>query len=208
MHYTSAYHPQSDGETERLNQCLEAYLRCFSSEKPGSWKKWLSMAEYWYNTSFHCSLEMTPFKVLYSVKPAPLNLGRLNDVIIPAAQDTLLAGVQILQAVKESLMRAQHKMKFFADQKRNETSFEKGEWVYLKLQPYRQQTIALRTSLKLSAKFFGPFQILEKVGGVAYKLKIPEHSKVHPVFHVLLLKKHIGINPITVGNSPNLMKKI
>ncbi|WOG90151.1 hypothetical protein DCAR_0209394 [Daucus carota subsp. sativus] len=93
-------------------------------------------------------------------------------------------------------------MKFYADQKRTERSFEVGEWVYLKLQPYRQQSIAIRTSLKLSAKFYGPFQVLDKVGTIAYRLKLPSHSRVHPVFHVSLLKKHVGPAPIMEGELP------
>lgn len=77
-----------------------------------------------------------------------------------------------------------------------------GDWVYLKLQPYRQQTIAIRTSLKLCSQYFGPFQVVERIGSVAYKLKLPDHSKVHPVFHVSLLKKHVGNMPITTINLP------
>lgn len=96
LHFSSAYHPHMDGQTERLNQCVEAYLRCFSSSRPGSWKRWLEMAEYWYNTSFHCSLEMTPYEVLYGVKPVPLNLGDVQDMITPVAQDLLQNRMQIL----------------------------------------------------------------------------------------------------------------
>lgn len=83
-------------------------------------------------------------------------------------------------------------MKKFADLKRTERSFEKGDWVYLRLQPYKQQTVAQRRNMKLSPRFYGPFQVVEKIGGAAYKLLLPEDSKIHPVFHVSCLKEKLG----------------
>ena len=85
-------------------------------------------------------------------------------------------------------------MKFYADKKRRERSFDLGEWVYLRLQPYRHLSVALCKNLKLSPKFFRPFQIIQRVGEVANKLNLPETSKIHPVFHVSNLKQSLGRN--------------
>lgn len=202
LHFSTSYHPQSDGQTERLNQCLESYLRCFTSERPSSWSSWLSMAEFWYNTSFHTSLGITPHEALYGVKLIPLSMGSLQDMVMPAAQDLLSKRVQVLQTLKENLIKAQNRMKYFADAHRTDRVLQEGDWVYLKLQPYKQQSVAIRSSLKLAARFFGPFKVLQKIGTVAYKLQLPAQSKVHPVFHVSLLKKHVGTIPISEETLP------
>ena len=93
--------------------------------------------------------------------------------------------------IHQQLTRAQQHMKSQADKGRSERSFEVGDLVYLKLQPYIQSSVASWMSQKLSFRFFGPFTILRKVGTVAYRLDLPQDCKIHPVVHVSQLKKHI-----------------
>ena len=74
LRMSTAYHPQSDGQTERVNQCMETYLRCFVQACPRHWSCWLPLVEFWYNTSSHLALDQTPFEVLYGFPPHHLGL--------------------------------------------------------------------------------------------------------------------------------------
>ena len=93
------------------------------------------------------------------------------------------------------MRRAQDRMKMQADRKRSDTEFAVGSWVWLKLQAYKQKTIRQGSHDKLSSKFYGPFQVAEVIGKVAYKLKLPQDAQIHPVFHVSQLKKFKGVLP-------------
>lgn len=97
----------------------------------------------------------------------------------------------MLDELNLNLMKAQQRMKSHEDQKRSEVSFNVGEGVYLKLQPYRQQLLARRPFKKLFARFYGPFKVVQRVGEVAYKLDLPTSCKLHPIFHISLLKREV-----------------
>nr|XP_027102747.1 uncharacterized protein LOC113723992 [Coffea arabica]XP_027108834.1 uncharacterized protein LOC113728650 [Coffea arabica] len=161
------------------------------------------MVEWWYNSTYHSSLNMTPFEALFGYKPVPLPLGPYLDSVVPAASNLLQERNRISNCIKDNLVKTQQMMKYFADQHRSERKFSVGDWVFLKFQPYRQQTVAVRKCLKLSAKYYGPFQVEEKVGSVAYKLKLSAGTRLHPVFYVSLLKNKLG--PVQ-GSSTKLPK--
>ena len=106
MHLNTTYHPQTDGQTEVVNKCLETYLRCFASEKKNQWAQWLPLAEWWYNTSYHIATCMTPFEVVYGQKP-PSVLSYLPGASKVQAVDlTLTAREAILLTLKENLVMA------------------------------------------------------------------------------------------------------
>nr|KYP39590.1 Transposon Ty3-G Gag-Pol polyprotein [Cajanus cajan] len=101
---STAYHPQSDGQTEALNKCLEMYLRCFTHEKPKDWIKFLPWAEFWYNTSFHHSAQMSPFKVVYGRDPPTLVKYSHSATDPPSIQEMLLQRDRVLAQLKVNLM--------------------------------------------------------------------------------------------------------
>ncbi|XP_075101120.1 uncharacterized protein LOC142176753 [Nicotiana tabacum] len=109
----------------------------------------------------------------------------------------------MLQNLKDNLVQAQARMKFYADQNRTNRSLNEGDLVYLKLQPYRQASMAMRKNLKLCAKYYGPYTVLKKVGLVAYQLDLPHGSQIHPVFHISQLKRRVG--PAIVPNQQPLV---
>ena len=147
---STTYHPQTYGKTEVVNRCIETYLRCFASSKPRSWAKFLPWAEYWYNTSFHSATQTTPFRVVYGQEPPLLISGTLTA--LPNSKvDTLLQDQDIMiKVLRKQLLRAQQHMKIAADRHRHDLSFEVGDSVYLKFQPYRHLSLARQLNEKLA----------------------------------------------------------
>lgn len=196
LHKSTAYHPQSDGQTEVVNRCVEGYLRCMTGEKPLEWALWLPLAEWWYNTNWHSATGITPYEVVYGQPPA-LHIPYVSgDCMVEAVDRSLKAREDCIQCLKLHLQRAQQRMKLQADKHRCDRELMVGDWAYVKLQPYRQKSVAQRSNNKLAAKFFGPFQVVGKVGKVAYKLQLPETAKIHPVFHISQLRTHVGTRPV------------
>lgn len=154
---STAYHPQTDGQTEVVNRSLETYLRCFSSAQPKEWVKWLPWAKYWYNTSYHSSIRMTPFKVLYGQDPPKLISYDHGLAITFAVDEYLSRRDQVLKELRGHLLRAQQLMKAQVDGKSRDVEYMVGDRVYLKLRPYRQVTIGHKRNEKLAPRFYGPF---------------------------------------------------
>lgn len=134
---------------------------------------------------------MTPFKALYGRDPPPLIRFGHGQTTVGSIEEHLQERDAILDDLRVQLLRAQQRMKAAADQNRRALEFREGDYVYLKLQPYRQKSLAKHPYAKLAPRYYGPYQVLQRIGHVAYKLNLPPTSKVHPVFHVSLLKPQL-----------------
>lgn len=139
---SSAYHPQTDGQTKRLNQCLEAFLRCSTHATPAQCCKWLPLAEYWYNMSHHSALPRSPFETLYGHVPRHFGTPDPSSTTVQELEDLLRNRETTMALCQQQLLKAQERMRRQTGKHRTERSFKVGDWVYLKLQPYVQTSVA------------------------------------------------------------------
>ena len=157
---SSTYHPQFDGQTEVVNRSLEQHLRAFIGDKPHTWALWLYLAEFWFNTNYHTFTKMSPFEAFYGFPP-PRVLDYVSGLTKVVAVDAVLHDrTVLLDLLKQNLVTAQVRMKTQANQHRSYKSFQVGEWVFLRLQPYKQLSLNSKGFHKLSPRYFGPLQIL------------------------------------------------
>ncbi|WVZ76339.1 hypothetical protein U9M48_024322 [Paspalum notatum var. saurae] len=202
---SSAFHPQTDGQSEVTNRTIVMYLRCLAGDRPRSWLKWLPWAEYCYNTSNQSSLRTTPFKVVYGRDPPSLLHYQSGTARVAAVDRHLQDRDLFLAEIHERLLLARDTMKLHADKKRRDLSFAVGDWVWLRLHHRTATAITAAVSSKLRPRFYGPYEVLERIGDVACRLKFPVGAKIHDVFHVALLKKFTGTPPSSVVPLPPVL---
>jgi hypothetical protein len=190
MRYSTANHPQSDGQTEVVNRTLETFGRCFACEKPRMWSKYLSWAEYAYNTSHHSSIDMTPFEALYGYPPPNWVTYEHGSSKVLEVDQQLRTRDDIFSILKRNMLKAQTRMKQIYDRGRQDREFNEGEWVWLKRLPKGKKELFGRPYSKLLPKYYGPFKVEQRIGRAAYRLNLPPTAKVHPVFHVSRLKPY------------------
>ncbi|GKB54931.1 ty3-gypsy retrotransposon protein [Tanacetum coccineum] len=203
LNHSTAYHPQTDGQTEVVNRGLKQYLRAMVTTRSQRWVRFLPWAEYCYNTSYHSSIRMSPFQALYGRLPLTMVPYPPGTSKVAAVDELLVERDKLLQQLKDNLLAAKHRMEQKANRKRREVEFQVGDWVLVKLQPYRQLTLAKRLSNKLAKRYYGPYEVTERIGNVAYRLALPTSSKIHPVFHVSILKAFLGDRTKVVASLPD-----
>ena len=183
---SSAYHPQTDGQTERVNQVLEQYLRCSINYHQDNWVDLLPIAEFAYNNTFQESIWQTPFFANYAYHPRfdSLNLSQTEN---PAAQDLISRLLEIHKEMKTRLVEAQERQKMNADKSRKQhPKILVGDKVWLLCRNLKTR----RPSDKLDYRHLGPFIVSKQINEVAYRLDLPTSMKIHPVFHVSLLEPY------------------
>jgi hypothetical protein len=182
--HISAYHPQTSGQTERVNQILEDMLRACVLEIPQKWDECLPLAEFSYNNSYQESIKMTPFEALYGRRcRTSLNWSEPDERYF-LRPDMVKETEEKVQRIIHNLKKAQARQKSYADKRRQPLYFLGGDYVYLKVSPMKGVT-HFKIKGKLAPRYIGPFPILEQCGPVAYRLQLPKTlSVVHNVFHV------------------------
>ena len=135
---------------------------------------------------------MSPFQALYGRLPLKIISYPPGSSKVAAVDDLLVERDGLLRQLKDSLLSAKQRMEVKANRKRRDVEFNIGDMVLVKLQPYRQITLAKRHSNKLAKRYYGPYKVEARVGKVAYRLALPVSSKIHPVFHVSILKSFTG----------------
>ncbi|PKI41782.1 hypothetical protein CRG98_037817 [Punica granatum] len=152
---------------------------------------------HFFTTGHHCSLPLESNR--WAFWSSSHYEEDYKSVVLEGAMETSQAICErmsdregMIRILKHHLKRAQDRIKAHADKKRSERENSMGDWIYLKLQPYRQGTVVNKSSEKLSPRFFGPYEIVDKIGKIVYKLRLPPTAQIHPVFHVSQLKKAIG----------------
>jgi hypothetical protein len=203
LRFSTAFHPQTDGQSERTIQTLEDMLRACALEWTGNWDEYLCLVEFAYNNSWQASIKMAPFELLYGRKcRAPICWEEVGEKIIEGPELVQITNEKVAVA-REKLKEAQSRQKTYADQHRRILEFKIGDHVFLKVSPWRGvRRFGIKG--KLSPRFIGPFEILERIGEVSYRLALPPQlSHVHNVFHVSQLRGY-NYHPLHVISYPSL----
>ena len=199
LKFSTANHPQTDGQTERINALLEEYLRHYVTASQKNWVSLLDSAQFCYNMHRSSSTGMSPAELVFGHQPTtPLEIAKTKSQgECPAAYRFVRDRQELMEQARESLEKAQRRMVKYADQYRRALEFKVGDKVLLKLTPqiWRQVTDK-RYHKGLVQRYDGPFEVIKRVGAVAYQLKLPERMKLHPTFHVSFLKPyHEDVDP-------------
>lgn len=191
LRLSSAYHPQTDGQTERTIQSLEDLLRACVLDHKGSWDDLLPLVEFTYNNSFHSSIGMAPYEALYGRKCRTPLCWYQDGVNLLVGPELVHQTTEKVKQIRNRMKTAQDRQKSYADQRRRTLEFEDGDHVFLRVTRDTGVGRAIQ-SRKLTPKFIGPYQILRRIGPVAYQIALPPSlSNIHDVFHVSQLRKYI-----------------
>jgi len=188
---STVFHPQTDGQTERVNQELEQYLRMFIDYQQEQWPDWLGMAEFAYNNKVHSSTKTSPFKANYGQDPR-MGFEVRRKGKYEGAEKFVMKMKEIQEEAKAALGKPQEEMKKYADRKRGEVDkYKVGDLVMLSTKDLKYQMVARRTE-KLMERFIGPYRIKKIILSNAVDLELPSTIKIHSVVNVSRIQKYVG----------------
>ncbi|GJR48158.1 putative reverse transcriptase domain-containing protein [Tanacetum coccineum] len=188
---STAYHPKTDGQSERTIQTLEDILRACVIDFGKGWVKHLPLAKFSYNNSYHASIKAAPYEALYGRK--------CRSPVCWARSWRSSTEWEKIILIKQRIQAAQDRQKSYADLKRKPIEFEVGDRIMLKVSPWKG-VVRFGTRGKLNPRCVGPFKVLAKLGKVAYRLELPQElSRVHHTFHVSNLKKCYADEPLVMS---------
>ena len=190
LNFSTTFHPQIDGQFERLIQVLEDMLRGCVMEFTGSWDRYIPLIEFASYNSYQSSIGMAPYEALNGWRyKTPVCWTELNEhkvIGLDIVKDTEAK----VQVIRQRLRATSDRQKSYADLKIKDIKYEVVDKVFLKVSPWRK-VLRFGKKGKLSPRFIGPYEVLERIGPVAYRLALPsELAKLHDVFHVSMLRKY------------------
>ncbi|GJY68961.1 putative reverse transcriptase domain-containing protein [Tanacetum coccineum] len=196
---STAYHPQTDEQSERTIQTLEDMLRACVIDFGNGWVKHLPLVKFSYNNSYHASIKAAPFEALYGRKCySPVCWAEVGQVQLTGPELVQETTERIIQ-IKKRIQTARDRQKSYADLKRKPMEFQVGDKVMLKVSPWKW-VLRFGKRGKLNPIYVGPFKVLKNVRAVAYKLELPQElSRVHNMFHVSNLKKCYSDDPLVIS---------
>jgi hypothetical protein len=192
---STAFHPQTDGQTERTNRTLEQMLRNYVSYKQDDWDQYLSLVEFAYNSAEQASIGMSPFYCDLGRQPTTADIlttpqGFEDQTNVDATATFLGRMNEILQTARSKMTEAQERQAKYANRCRRDETFRIGDEVWLSAGNINADINKQRPTKKLSSRFLGPFRIGAVISTTAYRLDLPDSLKIHPVFHVSQLKRY------------------
>ncbi|GJV13798.1 ribonuclease H-like domain-containing protein [Tanacetum coccineum] len=195
---STAYHPQTDRQSERTIQTLKDMLRACVIEFGNGWVKHLTLVEFSYNNRYHASIRAAPFEALYGRKcHSPVCWAEVRQVQLTGLELVQETTERIIQ-IKQRIQTAHYRQKSYTNLKRKPMEFQVGDKVMLKVSPWNG-VVRFGKRRKLNPRYVRPIKVLKKVGSVAYKLELPQElSRIHNTFHVSNLKKCYSDDPLVV----------
>nr|GEU80624.1 putative reverse transcriptase domain-containing protein [Tanacetum cinerariifolium] len=196
---STAYHPETNEQSERTIQTLEDILRACIIDFGNGWVKHFSLVKFLYNNSYHASIKAAPFEALYARKCcSPVCWAEVGQVQLTGPELVQETTKRIIQ-IKQRIQTARDRQKSYANLKRKPMEFQVGDKVMLKVLPWKG-VVHFGKQGKLNPRYVRPFKVLKKVGPIAYQLKLPQElSRVHNTFHVSNLKKCYSNDPLVIS---------